>query len=83
VQRTEEVLFGLKVKRVGKTIVSMVWIHPYEHINGWREIANRKIVENSAWIQSLMAQLLPLMAQLHASSTLNGSATPLAGAMRS
>jgi hypothetical protein len=42
-QQTEEVLFGLKIKQAGKIIVSTLWIHPYEHINGWREIANRKV----------------------------------------
>jgi hypothetical protein len=46
-QRAEEVLFGLKIKRAGKIIVG-VWIHPYEHINGWREIANRKCTEDNA-----------------------------------
>jgi hypothetical protein len=30
VQRIEEVLFRLKIKRAGKIIVSVVLIHPYE-----------------------------------------------------
>jgi hypothetical protein len=43
-QRTEKVIFGLKIKRVGRIIVSMVQIHPYEQINGWREITNKEFV---------------------------------------
>jgi hypothetical protein len=42
-QRIEEVLFGLKIKRAGKIMVSTVWIHPYEQINGWREIAGSRV----------------------------------------
>jgi hypothetical protein len=42
-QRTEKVLFGLKIKRAGRIIVSTVRIHPYEQINGWREIANKEV----------------------------------------
>jgi hypothetical protein len=41
-QRKEEVLFGLKIKRAGKIMLSTVQIHPYEQINGWREIADRR-----------------------------------------
>jgi hypothetical protein len=49
-QRIEEVLFGLKIKRAGKIIVSTVWIHPYEQINGWREIADSRVAPRIAQI---------------------------------
>jgi hypothetical protein len=49
-QRIEEVLFGLKIKRAGKIIVSTVWIHPYEQINGWREIADIRVAPRIAQI---------------------------------
>jgi hypothetical protein len=41
-QRIEEVMFGLKIKRAGKIIVSAVLIHPYEYINSWREVVDRE-----------------------------------------
>jgi hypothetical protein len=54
-QRIEEVLFGLKIKRAGKIIVSTVRIHPYEQINGWREIAVREVAPRLAqWIAPIL-----------------------------
>jgi hypothetical protein len=51
-QRIEEVLFGLKIKRAGKIIVSTVWIHPYEQINGWWEITDSRVAPRIAQIDS-------------------------------
>jgi hypothetical protein len=54
-QCTEEVLFGPKIKRAGKIIVSTVRIHPKEQINGWREIAINEVAPRLAqWIVPIL-----------------------------
>jgi hypothetical protein len=51
VRRTGKVLFGLKIKRAGRIIVSTVRIHPYNQINGRREITISKAAPRLAqWI---------------------------------